>query len=254
MSDRFGDAAGYERATGRFSRQLGRQFVPWMGVRRDARWLDAGCGTGALTQAIIDLSWAGEVVAVDTSDAYLEYARRTVPGVRFEHASVTRLPFDAGYFDAVVSGLVLHHLDDAGVAVAEMARVTAPGGQVGVYVWDRTQRQNVGYGRAVKALSAPNIDLLRGLNRLGSAEELGALLGGAGLGALQSRRLEATVDYESFEQWWEVVMGRQGAQYEHFQSLDPDWQARVREQARAECGGGGAFRETAAAWAVRGRR
>lgn len=254
MSDIFTDAGGYERATGRFSRQFGRQFVPWMGVRRDARWLDAGCGTGALTHAVIDLSWAGEVVGVDTSEAYLDYARRTVPGAHFEAGSILELPFEAGHFDAVVSGLVLHHLDDPSRAAAEMARVTAPGGQVGVYVWDRRERQNAAYGRAVKASGAPVTDQLRGLNRLGSAEELGALLAGAGLSSVQSTRLDASVDYESFDEWWGILMGRRGAHYEHFQGLDAEWQAKLKDQARGECGGGGPFRESAAAWAVKGRR
>ncbi|HEX8959204.1 MAG TPA: class I SAM-dependent methyltransferase, partial [Solirubrobacterales bacterium] len=210
MTDLFSDAGGYERATGRFSRQFGRQFVPWMAVRRDARWLDAGCGTGALTHAIIDLSWAGEVVGVDTSDAYLEHARRTVPGARFDRASILELPFDAGHFDAVVCGLVLHHLGDPAAAVREMARVTATGGQVGIYVWDRRERQNAAYGRAIKATGAPVTDHLRGLNRLGTADELADLLNGAGLTSTQSTRLEASVDHASFDEWWEALMGRQG--------------------------------------------
>lgn len=253
MSGLFGDAAGYDRATGRYSRQFARQFVPWMGVRRDARWLDAGCGTGALTQAIIDLSWAGEVVAVDTSEEYLEQARRTVPGARFEVASVTELPFENGTFDAAACGLVLHHLEDPATAVGELARVTAAGGLVGVYVWDREARQNAAYGRAVKATAAP-AGALRGLNRLGRAEDLEELLAGAGLGSLQTTRLQADVDYESFDEWWETLMSRRGVHREHFESLEPEQQSRLRDQARTECGGGGPFRESSGAWAVKGRR
>jgi SAM-dependent methyltransferase len=251
----FTDPAGYEGATGRYSRQFGRQFVPWMAVRRDARWLDAGCGTGALTQAIIDLSWAGEVVGVDTSREYLEHAARTVPGARFEAASIQRLPFQAGQFDAAVSGLVLHHLDDPAAAMAELVRVTAPGGQVGIYVWDRRERQNAAYGRALQAVGATEgTERMRDLNQLGSVDELTALLAGAGLSSIQSTRLEAIVEYSSFDEWWDILMARRGVQYEHFEALDPAARARLKDRARAETGGGGAFRETAAAWAVKGRR
>jgi SAM-dependent methyltransferase len=254
VTDIFTDAGAYEKATGRHSRQFGRQFVPWMAARRDARWLDAGCGTGALTQAIIDLAWPGEVVAVDTSDAYLEFATRTVAGVRFQRASITELPFDGGYFDAVVSGLVLHHLKDPQAAVAEMARVTAPGAQVGVYVWDRDERQNAAYWRAVSALDGPPANTPDAGGKLGRVEDLSSLLAGAGLMSVQSTRLEATVDYTSFEDWWDGMMGRRGFVHQHFVALTPEWQAKIRDRARAETGGGGAFRETAAAWAVRGRK
>ena len=251
MSDIFADAEAYEQATARYSRQFGRQFVPFVAARRDARWLDAGCGTGALTQAIIDLAWAGEVVAIDSSEPYLEFCRRTVHGVRFERASILQLPFEGGYFDAVVSGLVLHHLANPGAAVEEMTRVTAHGGQVGVYVWDESARQNRGYGHAAEATGAPPLaDTLHGL---GTAEALAALLSGAGLGSIQSTRLEATVEYASFDEWWEAIMRRRGPQYQHYTSLDPEWQRRVLDRARADAGSG-PFKETAAAWAVKGRR
>lgn len=254
MTDIFTDAGAYERATGRHSRQFGRQFVPWMAARRDARWLDAGCGTGALTQAIIDLAWPGEVVGVDTSQAYLDFAARTVAGVRFERASILELPFGDGYFNAVVSGLVLHHLEEPAAAVIEMVRVTAHGGQVGVYVWDRDERQNAAYWRAVRAVDGGHGNSPDAGGQLGRPEELSSLLAGAGLSSLQSIRLEAAVDYTSFEDWWDGMMGRRGFVYLHFASLEPDWQAKIRDRARAETGGGGPFRETAAAWAVKARR
>jgi len=47
-----GDA--YEPYVGRWSRLIARQFIAWLGVPRDKTWLDVGCGTGALSQVILD--------------------------------------------------------------------------------------------------------------------------------------------------------------------------------------------------------
>lgn len=249
MSGNFEDAAGYERTTAAFTRQAARQFVPWLAVRRDARWLDCGCGTGALTSAILDLAWAGEVTGADTSEAFLAEARRAAPGVRFEVADVMRLPFPDGHFDAVVSGAVLHHLGDPAGALREMARVTAPGGTVGAFSWiglyglvrpyaDATARAGAGVPAAPSGLS--------------SAEEAAALFAGAGLGSVQSTSFEPAVGYASFDEWWAAITGRRWFVSDHFKGLAPDVQDRVRSAARDLLGD--APRVAAPTWAVKARR
>ncbi len=89
------------------------------------RVLDAGCGTGGL---LLDLPGA---VGVDRSPLALGFcARRGLR--RTACADVQRLPFADGAFDAVVSADVLYHraVSDDGSALAELARVTRPGGVV----------------------------------------------------------------------------------------------------------------------------
>jgi methylase of polypeptide subunit release factors len=46
-----GDA--YEPFVGRWSRRIARQFIEWLAPATNARWLDVGCGSGALTQTIL---------------------------------------------------------------------------------------------------------------------------------------------------------------------------------------------------------
>lgn len=249
MSCPFTDPSGYDRATGRFSRQVAGQFVPWLGVRRDARWLDCGCGTGAVTAAIIDLSWAGSVAAIDSSPAFLEQARRTLPGVRFELGDLTRMPFGDAEFDAVVAGAVLHHLPDRAAGAAEMIRVTAPGGTVGAFDWDPRADLNRLYWEAAGRAGAAGQEPSRLFE---SAEELAALLAGAGTGGVQTARFEAVVEYGSFDEWWNSILGRRGSVYEHFVAQPAAAQQRVRDEALALTGA--APRITAAAWAVKGRR
>lgn len=133
-----GDA--YEPLTGRWSRQVAPAFVTWLDVAGGARWLDVGCGTGALIQAILDSEKPSEVIGVDPSSSFIAYARRQItdPRVRYEVGDARDLPVASNQYNAVVAGLVLNHIDGADLpaAVSEMVRAARGGGVVGAYVWD----------------------------------------------------------------------------------------------------------------------
>lgn len=92
--------------------------------------LDLGCGTGR--HSLWLASAGATVTGVDFSDGMLEEARGK-PGaeaVRFlAHDLAQPLPFAAGSFDVVVSGLVLEHLAALDAFFAEARRVLRPGGR-----------------------------------------------------------------------------------------------------------------------------
>jgi tRNA (cmo5U34)-methyltransferase len=97
-----------------------------------ARVLDLGAGTGLLAAAVATSHPQAELVLVDGAPAMLERARRRLEGAARAsfHVGDLRDPFPSGPFDAVVSALAIHHLDDAGKR-ALFARVHAalrPGG------------------------------------------------------------------------------------------------------------------------------
>jgi ubiquinone/menaquinone biosynthesis C-methylase UbiE len=99
--------------------------------------LDVGCGTGDVAVGLLPLVHpGGRVVGIDASAAMVAEARRRTEGrglpVEFEVADAQNLPFDDGTFDACRSERVLVHVPEAGRALAEMARVTRPGGRVTV--------------------------------------------------------------------------------------------------------------------------
>jgi trans-aconitate methyltransferase len=75
-----GDA--YEAYMGRWSRPLARQFVAWLGPAPGGRWLEIGCGTGALTSAVCGLGEPAAVLACDPSRSFVAHARRRVPDGR----------------------------------------------------------------------------------------------------------------------------------------------------------------------------
>jgi SAM-dependent methyltransferase len=103
-----------------------RSFVAPAG---DERAIDTGTGAGTLALALAPL--VGEVVGVDVVPELLERARAAAPAnVTFLEGDATSLPFEAGSFDLSCSRRTLHHIARPELAVAELTRVTAPGGRV----------------------------------------------------------------------------------------------------------------------------
>jgi ubiquinone/menaquinone biosynthesis C-methylase UbiE len=95
----------------------------------DDRGLDSGTGAGTLALALAPL--VREVVGVDVVPELLERARRNAPAnVTFVEGDATNLPFDDGDFDLSCSRRTFHHIARPELAVAELARVTAPGGRI----------------------------------------------------------------------------------------------------------------------------
>ncbi|MDX6287348.1 MAG: demethylmenaquinone methyltransferase / 2-methoxy-6-polyprenyl,4-benzoquinol methylase [Frankiales bacterium] len=91
--------------------------------------LDAGAGTGAMTLEL--LARGAGVVATDLSSSMLAELRRQTDGrVPTKVADIRELPFDDAIHDSAVAGFVVNHLAEPATAVAEMARVTKPGGVV----------------------------------------------------------------------------------------------------------------------------
>jgi malonyl-CoA O-methyltransferase len=90
---------------------------------RDA--LDAGCGTGRYMDVL--QSRGARVCGVDLSPAMLSHV---AAGRRLVRGRIEALPFSSGSFDVVVSGLVLGDTRHLAPAIAELARVLKPGGQL----------------------------------------------------------------------------------------------------------------------------
>ena len=103
--------------------------------------LDAGCGPGADVLEIAGIvGRAGRVTGIDVSEAMILEARRRAAGlglpVEFEVGDAQGLRFGDGTFDACRTERMLMHVPDAAKALAEMIRVTRPGGRVVVFDFD----------------------------------------------------------------------------------------------------------------------
>lgn len=137
LSSRAPDAWPYDRA--RLARMLANEADMSFPRRADAvydflrigpgqRVLDMGCGRGFYLKFTRELYPEADVIGVELDRPLLDRARAEVPGVRTLSADVRRLPFADAAFDRVVFSEVIEHVDDDAAALAELLRVTAPGG------------------------------------------------------------------------------------------------------------------------------
>jgi ubiquinone/menaquinone biosynthesis C-methylase UbiE len=80
------------------------EFIRWLNPPTSWNWLEVGCGTGALTQAICSIAHPSSIVACDPSPKFVDFARRSIshPAVSFLVAGADELPRQEGGFDAVV--------------------------------------------------------------------------------------------------------------------------------------------------------
>jgi len=137
VSDTWERGSPYEQYIGRWSRKAAPLFLEWLDQPQGQRWLDVGCGTGALTGAILDRCGPVSVVGLEPSEGFIKAAHQNLVGkARFLAGNAAAIPQDDGACDVVVSGLVLNFIPDLPVALAEMARVAVAGGTVAAYVWD----------------------------------------------------------------------------------------------------------------------
>jgi len=119
----------------RFSQQAGwtrqaRQYLfSRLGLNSGSRVLEAGCGTGAV---LADLAPPGEsgLHGLDIRLDYLQLAQQHVPTARLAAGDTHHLPYAGGSFDAVCCHFLLLWVSDPLGVVAELSRVTCPGGKV----------------------------------------------------------------------------------------------------------------------------
>jgi SAM-dependent methyltransferase len=249
----------YENYVGRWSRQVARQFVSRLGVADGSRWLDVGCGTGALTSAVLELCAPAEVIGVDPSSDFLARARATVrdPRASFQEGDALHLPVDVAAFDAAASGLVLNFVPDPSGALAEMMRVTRIGGVVAAYVWDYAEGMQLMrhfWDAAVAcdaAAGAHDEGTRFPLCRPGPLEDLFA---GSGLHEVVVEPLDLPTVFRDFDDYWAPFLGGAGPAPAYAASLTQRGLDDLREEVRAHLptGPDGSIRLSARVWSVRG--
>ena len=115
-----------------------------LGLGPDETVLDAGCGTGNLTLALLArLSAAGRVIAIDVAPRMIDEARRKVGDARVEWhiADVRRLPLPAAACDRAICFSVWPHVEEPAAAADELGRVLKPGGLL--HIWHLASREKI---------------------------------------------------------------------------------------------------------------
>lgn len=150
MFDRI--APGYDRLnrvmTGRMDQRWRRDLVRRLGIGPGDRVLDLACGTGDFAE--IAREAGADVVGLDFARQMLLGAlRRRVEGVAFVQGDALHLPLAAGSMTAAVSGFALRNFVAIPPVLAELARVLAPGGRIGLLEVDRPKNALVRAGHGV---------------------------------------------------------------------------------------------------------
>ena len=253
-----GDA--YEAYIGRWSRRIAETFVRQLDVPASRRWLDVGCGTGALTSAVLTATDPAEVVGADPSEGFLKTARAGVtdPRATFTLADARSLPFPDARFDVVVSGLVLNFVPEPARAAAEIARVTVPGGRAAAYLWDLAEGMELirRFWDAAGELDPTTVaELDEGRKfTLCRPEPLGRLWTDAGFTAVSVGEIRIPTVFADFDDYWQPFLGAQGPAPSYLATLPEADRGRIREllRSRLPSNPDGSIPLTARAWVVSG--
>lgn len=166
--------------------------------------LDVGCGTGVAARTALErVGPTGSVVGLDANEGMLAVAGRADPTIDWRLGAAESLPFDDASFDAVVSQFALMFFDDPAAAIAEMRRVTRPGGRIAVAVWGPLEG-TPGYSAMCELLrrlfGEEAAESLRVPYSMGDGDELVDMFTAAGLDGSVST-LAGTARFASIDAW-----------------------------------------------------
>ena len=257
MTGSWSDGKAYEHFMGRWSRQVAPRFVRWLRAAPERRWVDVGCGTGALTAAVLQEAAPVSVLGLDPSAGFIEEARRQVADARvqFEVGAAEEVP--PGVADVVVSGLMLNFTPDPAAALAAMA-AAAPGGTVAAYVWDYAGRMQLlrMFWDVACALDVAAIDLDEGQRfPLCEPNALRELWQRTGLTDISTASIEVETEFEDFEDLWAPFLEGTGAAPAYVATLGPSARTRLHDglERMVHAEPNGRIRMHARAWAIQGR-
>jgi SAM-dependent methyltransferase len=259
VSDTWERGSSYERYIGRWSRQVAPRFLSWLNVPAGRKWLDVGCGTGALCAAIADHCSPSSVAGVEPSEGFLKTAKENLAGrVALHQGSATAIPLDDASVDVVVSGVVLNFVPDQRDAVLEMMRVTGPGGTIGAYVWDYAGRMELirSFWDAAIELDPDAAKLDEGVRfPLCLPDALAQLFASIGLEDVEAKPVDIPTTFADFDDYWQPFLGGQGPAPAYAMALDQAARARLRDRIRQRLpiAADGSISLTARAWAARAR-
>ena len=259
VRDRWAAGSTYEEFMGRWSRRLALRFVSWLRIPRGVHWLDVGCGTGALANAICSHGAPASVVGCDTAEPFIEFAREYSRDalVSFVVGGVGGLPRRREGFGSVTSLLALNFFPDPGSAVQEMRSLTAPQGTVSACVWDYGGGMEFlrHFWDAAAALDSTARELDEGTRfPLCHPKALTGLFHGSALSDIRCEPLEIPTAFVSFDDYWRPLLGGTGPAPSYVASLDAKRRELLAQRLDATLprGRDGAIALTAQAWAVRG--
>ena len=259
--DRWTSGTDYDQWMGRWSRLLAREFLKWLSLPAGLRWIDVCCGSGIISEAIVERAAPASVVGVDASPEQTSFARqhRARLNATFETADAMALPFADAHFDVAVCGLGLNYIPNSQRALEEFCRVTRPGGTIAVYLWDYEQGARFlrEFWDAAIAIDreAATFDQARRFPMC-TQEGLQALFKQSKLDDPTVHPLDIVTRFTNFDDYWRPLLTGQGSAPNYLATRDQPTKTAIRERLRAALPTNvhGAIELPARAWAARARR
>jgi SAM-dependent methyltransferase len=248
----------YEYFMGRWSRLIARAFIQWLSPPPGLSWLDVGCGTGALSQTILSQAAPTSVLAIDPSDAFIAFGKRTTADARltFRIGDALNLPADVQGLQMVVSGLVLNFIAEPVAALRAMRSALQSDGIAALYVWDYAGRMEMlrYFWDSAAALDPSARALDEGVRfPICRPEALIQVCTEAGLHHVEVKSLEVSQEFADFADYWSPFLGGQGPAPGYVAGLEETGRRALEGHLRAALPlrDDGSFSLVARAWAVR---
>ncbi|MGE0230804.1 MAG: class I SAM-dependent methyltransferase [Flavobacteriaceae bacterium] len=257
LHDSWSAGRSYDHYMGRWSRLVAEKFVDWLAGPEDADWADIGCGTGALTSAILTRANPASVIGIDPSEGFVNHARNEIADSRaqFKAGDAQAIPLPDDAVDVAASALVLNFVPDRLKALAEMRRVTRDGGTIAFYVWDYPGGGMGIIDRFWKAAAIldPAARELNEADRFPfcSPAGLSELCVAAGFDHPAVHPIEVESVFSDFEAFWHPFTLGAGPAPGYCMSMPADARERLKRELMNMLGGEGEVRLIARAWAVR---
>jgi ubiquinone/menaquinone biosynthesis C-methylase UbiE len=259
--DAWSSGDSYELYMGRWSRRIAERFLDLVAAEPGLDWVEVGCGTGALSAAILRRADPARLTAVEPSAPFLASAQAANPDARasFVAGDAQALPVPDASADILTLGLVLNFIPDRTRALAEMRRVLRPGGRLAFYVWDYPGG-GVGFIRAFWTAAVAFDPAVAELTETGrfpfcTPEGLTEMVRAAGFKDVTVTAIVDEARFPDFADFWRPFTLGAGPAPGYCASLPEEARERLRQQLEMDLptGPDGAITLPLRAWAVLAR-
>jgi SAM-dependent methyltransferase len=259
MKDSWESGDSYEYYMGRWSRRVAESFIEWLAPSSGLKWLDIGCGSGALSEAIINHCEPAALTAIDHSEDFVRTAQKRLGSrAHCRIGNALALPLDNASVNMAVSGLVLNFIPEPEKALSEMRRVTVAGGTAAVYIWDYAGKMDF-----LRHFWDAAVDIKTEASNLheskrfpdANAGALKTLFEKASFVDIDTKSIEMITLFRDFDDYWKPFLGGQGPAPSFVMSLNDDQKNMLRKtlKARLPIDPDGAIAMAARAWAIKGQ-
>lgn len=221
--EQWDNTQGYDLYVGRWSKLISQDFVEWLNPKANLKWLEIGCGTGALTSIIVDKCSPAYLLAVDKSDSYLAKAKESIDSknVSFSNVDLNTYPLNEE-FNHITSGLVLNFIPQIRELLLHLLNNLKSGGQLSAFVWDygghyQPMRH---FWEAAKEVSQDAEKFDAGVKfDICTKGKLIQLFESLNLKEVQFTTMERIATFRNFDDYWLPIASAQGSVTEYISTL-----------------------------------